>query len=45
MQDSSTGISEKQASQVKALFGFARELGRVRRESIVRLDRHPWSPV
>lgn len=43
MQDSSTDISEQQVSQTRALFGFARELGRVRRENVVRLDKHPWS--
>lgn len=43
MQDSSNEIKRQQELQTKALFGFARELGRVRRENIDRLDRHPWS--
>lgn len=42
MQETAQKIREEQASQTKALFGFARELGRVRRENITRLDRHPW---
>ena len=42
MLDNSLEKRQEQALQTKALFGFARELGRVRRENVVRLDRHPW---
>lgn len=40
--DNSFEKTGRQASQVKALFGFARELGRVRRENVTELRRHPW---
>ena len=42
MQEVSIEKRGRQAAQAKALFGFARELGRVRRENIIWLDRHPW---